>query len=290
MGSIGSFYANGTAARSALRQGEAVKSAYYQSARNKETEARGANSIAARNMMTMRRNQSAATAAMRVRRGTTNLTSEGTGAVAEQSIAERYGRAVKDQMISAAVNDKNLRYAATKLRWEGDAAMTSARNKAEAAKAAQKGALVQLGVEVATAAIGGAAGAGWSWSGAGKGLSLGGTATSWLPGATGEWNKLGMAMAADWADRSGHTAAQQAGNDAPSSESIAPIAAGYDFGSPVYAEADGVIPPWLQEDDTGAPQVEAGYDTRLNYAIPDEMYGDAFNYDVYPKQRKLGIW
>lgn len=196
MSSAGSIITNRAQAKNALAQGRAAQSAYYQAAANLETEARGENAIAARNMMTMRRNQSGAMASARVARGASGLTDEGTGDSAERAVAEHLEEQISNAMISAAINDQNKRYGAAMQRWQGDATMTAAANQAAQYKAAANGAIVATAIEVAGAAIGGAAGVGAAGNGATawevakstgggalQGMQIGGLAGSWLPGS-----------------------------------------------------------------------------------------------------------
>ena len=175
MGSIGSYATNRANAKSALAQGRAARDAAYVNAANTEAESASALRLAAENMATARRNQTAATASVRAGRGASGFTSEGSGSQAELAAAEVLEKQISDLSLGAAISDQSKRHEAAMQRWEGDAALVSAQNQAAAYKSAASGALVSTGLQLGGALIGGI--------GAGMGLDVGVLCTEQLAGA-----------------------------------------------------------------------------------------------------------
>ena len=155
MGSIGSYATNRGIAQSALAQGRAAREAAYVNAANTEAESASALRLAAENMATARRNQTAATASVRAARGASGLTAEGSGLKAELTTAEILEKQISDMSLGAAINDQGKRHEAAMQRWEGDAALVSAQNQAAAYRSAANGALVSTGIQLGGALIGG---------------------------------------------------------------------------------------------------------------------------------------
>lgn len=204
MGSIGSYATNRANAKSALAQGRAARDAAYVNAANTEAESASALRLAAENMATARRNQTAATASVRAGRGASGFTSEGSGSQAELAAAEVLEKQISDLSLGAAISDQSKRHEAAMQRWEGDAALVSAQNQAAAYKSAASGALVSTGLQLGGALIGGiGAGMGVFGSttadqGAFAGYDLGGLAGSVFPGSTAD-PRQGMMTLGAWA-------------------------------------------------------------------------------------------
>ena len=154
MGSIGSYATNRANAKSALAQGRAARDAAYVNAANTEAESASALRLAAENMATARRNQTAATASVRAGRGASGFTSEGSGSQAELAAAEVLEQQISDLSLGAAISDQSKRHEAAMQRWEGDSALVSAQNQAAAYKSAASGALVSTGLQLGGALIG----------------------------------------------------------------------------------------------------------------------------------------
>jgi hypothetical protein len=194
MGSIGSYVTNRANAKSALAQGRAARDAAYVNAANTEAESASALRLAAENMATARRNQTAATASVRAGRGASGFTSEGSGSQAELAAAEVLEKQISDLSLGAAISDQSKRHEAAMQRWEGDAALVSAQNQAAAYKSAASGALVSTGLQLGGALIGANA----AGMGAFAGYDLGGLAGSVFPGSTAD-PRQGMMTLGAWA-------------------------------------------------------------------------------------------
>ena len=200
MGSIGSYVTNRANAKSALAQGQAARDAAYVNAANTEAESASALRLAAENMATARRNQTAATASV--------VTSEGSGSQAELATAEVLEKQISDLSLGAAISDQSKRHEAAMQRWEGDAALVSAQNQAAAYKSAASGALVSTGLQLGGALVGGigagmgAFGSTTAAQGAFAGYNLGGLAGSVFPGSTAD-PRQGMMTLGAWAASSG---------------------------------------------------------------------------------------
>ncbi|KAA3233377.1 hypothetical protein [Akkermansia sp. BIOML-A32] len=204
MGSIGSYATNRGIAQSALAQGRAAREAAYVNAANTEAESASALRLAAENMATARRNQTAATASVRAARGASGLPAEGSGLKAELTTAEILEKQISDMSLGAAINDQGKRHEAAMQRWEGDAALVSAQNQAAAYRSAANGALVSTGIQLGGALIGGigagmgAFGSTTAAQGAFAGFNLGGLAGSVFPGSTAD-SRMGMMELGSWA-------------------------------------------------------------------------------------------
>lgn len=204
MGSIGSYATNKVNTKSALAQGRAAREAAYVNAANTEAESASALRLAAENMATARRNQTAATASVRAARGASGLTTEGSGLQAELTTAEILEKQISDMSLGAAINDQGKRHEAAMQRWEGDAALVSAQNQAAAYRSAANGALVSTGIQLGGALIGGigagmgAFGSTTAAQGAFAGFNLGGLAGSVFPGSTAD-SRMGMMELGSWA-------------------------------------------------------------------------------------------
>ena len=109
MGSIGSYATNRANAKSALAQGRAARDAAYVNAANTEAESASALRLAAENMATARRNQTAATASVRAGRGASGFTSEGAGSQAELAAAEVLEKQISDLSLGAAIRASAMR-------------------------------------------------------------------------------------------------------------------------------------------------------------------------------------
>ena len=201
MGSIGSYVTNRANAKSALAQGRAARDAAYVNAANTEAESASALRLAAENMATARRNQTAATASVRAGRGASGFTSEGSGSQAELATAEVLEKQISDLSLGAAISDQSKRHEAAMQRWEGDAALVSAQNQAAAYKSAASGALVSTGLQLGGALVGGIGagmGAFGSTTAAQGAYNLGGLAGSVFPGSTAD-PRQGMMTLGAWA-------------------------------------------------------------------------------------------
>ncbi len=213
MGTIGSNYGQYQqykyAARAAQSMGNAQKTAADKQAANLEEEARSDAFLTGQNMMRMRQNQNAATASARAARGSSGLTSEGSGNQSEIAAADALESAIGNMALSGVLADQSKRYAADTSRFQGNLAVLQAGNTASQYRALGSGALgtslLQAGLLIAGGAAGAAGltaggalgteaasgGMSGAMSGAYNAYNIGNTLTSWIPGSTSPGSETG---------------------------------------------------------------------------------------------------
>lgn len=152
-------------ARMARAQGVAARGRAYGQAARAERANEVAGQQAVMNMERTRQNATLARGQVQAVRGASGFTSEGSGAVAEVSVLERYEQAVRDMAMSRSLQDMETRYNAGMSRKSGDLAemgaeadfnygMARATQQEQLAKNAKHAGIAQIAGLVAGGALG----------------------------------------------------------------------------------------------------------------------------------------
>ncbi len=110
------------------QQGKAQQAAYNRNAETLRAQAATNLAIAGDEMASMRTQQSRDQATARAARGASGVTSEGSGAISELAIAERWNSQINDAMLSASQQDINTKHQASMQEYQG--ALAKAQGKA----------------------------------------------------------------------------------------------------------------------------------------------------------------